>query len=169
MIQPDGTGLRAIPNAFGAKPTWSSDGTKFAFLGGASIDEFNFLNGTVRTLVEITGFSIPIEIMPQLSPKVVSLRETGRIRVAIVPAPEFAPVHQLDQTSLKFGRTGREQSLDSCSVDGVNLVCQFKTALTGFQPGDAIGILRATKVIRTLEGQEFRTPLEGRGAVQIVP
>lgn len=164
MIQPDGSGLQAIPNAVGLRPTWSPDGTKFAFSGNYDISEFNFLTATIRPLVELKGYFIPIDIMPGVPPKIVSLKESTRIRVAILSAPGFDLVQQFDQTTLTFGRTGDERSLDSCAVDGVNLLCQFKMALTGFRPGDTQGILRIMRV--TSEG---RTPFEGRGAVQIVP
>ena len=117
------------------------------------------------------GVVLPIEIMPGVSSKVISLKETGRIRVAIPSTSAslpllvgFDPVLQIDQTSLTFGRTGDEQSLESCAVDGRNLVCSFKTALTGFRPGETEGILRVLRVMGM-----GRMPLEGRGAVQIVP
>src|SRR2546422_1638148 len=177
MIQPDGTGLQVIPNTVASiKPMWAPDGDKFAFFHDFGIHEFNFLNGSFRPLVEIKGFLTPIDIMPGVSSKTISLKETGRIRVAILPAPAgrrplpaFDPVNHLSRTFLTFGRTGDERSLDSCSVEGSNVVCQFKTALAGFQPGDARGILRAWKVNRTPKGQEFSVPVEGRGALQVVP
>ena len=177
MIQPDGTGLQVIPNTVGSiKPTWAPDGNKFALFHGFGIHEFDFLNGKVRRLVEIKGFLIPIDIMPGVSSKTISLKETGRIRVAILPAPAgrrplpaFDPVNHLSRTFLTFGRTGDERSLDSCSVEGANVVCQFKTALAGFQPGDTRGILRARKVNRTPDGKEFSVPVEGRGTLQVAP
>jgi len=170
MVRPDGSGLEAILDAIGSKPTWSSEGTKFAF-SDDGIEEFNLLTGMIRPLVQLKGYFIPIEIMPGVSPKVISLKTTGKVRVAIPSAPVglpllagFDPVNQLDQTSLTFGRTGDEQSLDSCAADRMNLVCQFKTALTGFLPGDTDGILRVSRVM-----SNGRMPLEGRAAVQIAP
>jgi hypothetical protein len=126
--------------------------------------------------VRIAGFWIPIDILPGVSSKTISLKDTERIRVAILPAPArpsqpplagFDPVKQLGGAHLTFGRTGGEQSLDSCTQGGANLVCQFKTAQTGFRPGDTFGILWVREV--TPEGQEIGINFEGRGALQIVP
>jgi Tol biopolymer transport system component len=98
MIQPDGTGLQVILKSVkGWRPMWAPDGNKFAFLvinntrvipaRGGGIDEFNFLNGMVQPLVRIAGFWIPIDILPGVSSKTISLKDTERIRVAILPVP----------------------------------------------------------------------------------
>ncbi len=89
----------------------------------------------------------------------------SHIRVAILSAPAFDPVRQIDRTSITFGRTGGEHSLEFCGADDVNrdgvpdLVCQFDTSVTGFSRGVAQeGILRAMDVNRTrLEGRETVT------------
>lgn len=115
-----------------------------------------------------------IEIMPGTSPKVISLKGTSLIRVAIPSRSGFHPVQQVDRASVTFGRTGEEHSLDSCAADGANLVCQFKTTLTGFRPGGTQGIIRLVSVSTSHDystGRDltWRTRLEGRGTVQIVP
>jgi len=178
LIQPDGVGLQAIPSAVGVEPTWSPDRSKIAFSRagnyvsnyvpgpGPGIYEYEFSTGSVRPLVQLRGRFIVIDIMPGVPSKVISLKQTELIHTAILFAPDlgFNPVNLVDRASITFGRTGDEHSLTSCAEDGKSLVCDFKTALTGFQPGDTQGILR-------LVGG--KTPLrfncEGRGAVQIVP
>jgi Tol biopolymer transport system component len=184
MIQPDGANLQVIPNVTSGQPkwspwqpTWSPDGNKFAFVRAGDseyytdygIQEYNFSNGTIRALLELKGYFIAIEIMPGTSPKLVSLRETTLIRVAIPSQvqPELGSnwALHLDRTSFTFGRTGEERSLADCAEDGANLVCHFKTALTGFRPGDGQGILRFVTVYDST--RKFR--LEGRGTIQIVP
>src|SRR5712691_1647059 len=91
MVRPDGSGLEAILDAIGSKPTWSSEGTKFAF-SDDGIEEFNLLTGMIRPLVQLKGYFIPIEIMPGVSPKVISLKTTGKVRVAIPSAPVGLPL-----------------------------------------------------------------------------
>lgn len=177
MIQPTGTDLQAIPNAAGWQPAWSPDGTRFVFVragdyvhnvSGYGIYEYNVSSGAIRALVQIRGYFITIDIMPGVSPKVVSLKETALIRIVIRPHSGFDPVREIDQSSITFGRTGEERSLDSCAVDGVNLVCQFKTASAGFRAGDTQGILRLITVSTTL-GSTSRVRYEGRGTLRVVP
>lgn len=160
MVQPDGSGLEPIPNVLGAKPAWSPDGTKFAF-SDEGVYEFDFRSGAIRPLVQLKGYFITVDIMPGTRPNAISLKETGLIRVIIRSASGFDPVLDVNPISLTFGRTGDERSLTSCGPDGVNLVCHFRTAMTGFRTGDRIAILRAKHV----NGD----PLEGRGSIQVVP
>jgi hypothetical protein len=171
MIQPNGADLHAIPNVNGWYPTWSPDGAKFAFIrggdykynvSGPGIYEFNFSSGATRALVQFNGYFIAIDIMPGTSPKIVSLKGTTLIRVVIPAAGGFDPGQKIDRTSITFGRTGEERSLASCIRNGKNLICDFKTGLTGFRPGDTQAILR-------LAGNPNRLPLEGRGTIQIIP
>ncbi|HEU5393224.1 MAG TPA: hypothetical protein VFV36_00330 [Candidatus Methylomirabilis sp.] len=163
IIQPDGTGLATIPGADGIEPVWAPGGDRFAFRHGAGIHEFDFRTGRVRPLVEIHGYLIPIEIMPGIFPKVISLSTTPSIQVAVRAAPGFVddPANEVDRASLTFGRTGFEESLEGCSPAGADLLCRFTTSVMGFRPGDTIGIL--------LAGNSAGLPLEGRGRVRIVP
>lgn len=166
MVQPDGSGLQAIPNARGGEPTWSRDGDKLAYVGfDSTIHEANLATATTRTLVRIKGYFIPISVMADVSPKVISLRNTPRIRVVIHSVPGIDFLQGIDQASLRFGRTGDERSLDSCTVAGEDLICHFRTALTGFRPGDTQGILRVSAFI----SGSGRMPLEGRDSIQVAP
>lgn len=165
MVQPDGSGLHAIPNAVGGDPTWSPDGTRFAFHSNA-ISEFSFADGTIRPLIRLKGYYIAIDLMPRVSPKVINLKGTTPIQVAILSAPGFNPVLHIDPATLTFGRTGDERSLAFCAADEVNgdgipdQICRFEIPLTGFQPGDIGGILRFKRA---------GTWYEGRVALQIIP
>lgn len=171
MVQPNGSGLRVFSSALGLNPIWSSDGTKFAFGDGDGIHEFNLQNGTIRSLVQLKGFFIAIDIMPGVAPNVIRLKtdpkEIAPIRVAILSAPDFKPVQEINQASISFGPTGDEPSLAFCTADELNgdgvpdLICHFEIQPTGFRAGHTEGILRVMTV--------DRIRLEGRDTVQIVP
>ena len=73
--------------------------------------------------------------------------------MAILSAAEF-DARQIDVNSLRFGRTGQENSisrhphhgprfrLEDVNGDGrLDMVVEFETELTGFRPGDTRGIL----------------------------
>lgn len=172
-IQPDGSGLRVFPNSRGLDPTWSPDGTRFA-VGSGGIREFSISTNRARPLVQLRGYFIAIDIKPGDAPKSINLKSKGRIPVAILSGPDpfrfgltFNPVERIDRATPTFGRTGDEHSLVFCAADEINgdgipdLVCHFETELTGFQPGDTEGILRAMDT--------GRIRFEGRGPVRIVP
>lgn len=82
------------------------------------------------------------------------------IPVAILSTPEFNAPLMADRTSLTFGRTGEESSLYSCSEGGkdvngdglLDLVCHFKTQMTGFEIEDTKGFLKGT----TLDGSSVQ-------------
>jgi hypothetical protein len=91
-----------------------------------------------------------------------------KLDVAILSAAGF-DASQVDTTSLTFGHTGQEPSLDSCSADprdvngdGLNdLVCRFVIREGNFIPGDTQAILHG----KTLGG----TPFVGTAPVNVVP
>lgn len=176
MIQPNGTGLQTILNGTVGQPTWSPNAVKFAFIragdyaynvSGYGLYEFDLSSGMTRALVQIRGYFISIDIMPESSSTTISLKEVPMIKVVIPMQPDFDPKKQADEASVTFGRTGEEPSMSSCSVDGTNFVCLFKTELTGFRPGDTQGILRI--VTRFASDPSHKVRLEGRGTIQIVP
>lgn len=165
LIQPDGSGLQVVPNAIGDDVTWSPDGIRVAFSGGGNIYEFDFPDGSIRALARLQGYLIPIDIMPGTSPpNAINLGNATKILVAILSAPGFKPVWEIDQTSIAFGPTGDERRPISCVEQEVNqdrvvdLVCQFDAA-AGFSPTHTEGTLRAVDV----DG----IPLEGRDAVSV--
>ncbi len=74
----------------------------------------------------------------------------GTVPVAILPAPGFKPVTEVNKTTLRFGKTGTENSFKWCSIlqidwnhDGVpDLICRFSIRSAGLLAGDKTAILR---------------------------
>ena len=91
----------------------------------------------------------------------------GGIPVALLSSDIFNAM-DVDQTSLKFGSTGDEDSLKRCNRHGIDvnrdgrpdLVCHFDIGKANFEPGDAEGIVTGT----TQSGDAF----EGRGFLKII-
>jgi probable HAF family extracellular repeat protein len=112
---------------------------------------------------------VTIDIKPGSSENTVNPKSHGKIPVAILSTSDFNAPLRVNIASITFGRTGDEASLASCQAnaedvngDGLpDLVCHFKTELTGFQSGDTEGILKG----KTTEG----TPIIARDSVRIVP
>ena len=108
---------------------------------------------------------VTIDIRPYNKQNLIVLGKRPIIQVAIFSTTEF-DARQIDRSSLTFGRTGEEHSLIRC-LRGVDvnrdklkdLVCFFRTRLTGFQVGDTEGILRGT--------MQDGTPIEGRDEVVV--
>ena len=116
------------------------------------------------------GGCVGIDIKPGSFPNSINPNNEGRIPVAIFSNPSFDAPAKVDQTSLYFGRTGNEDSLDFCSgAEDVNgdslpdLVCHFTTNLTGFQKGNTQGILKG------LTNDSIPIFLLARDSVRIVP
>jgi uncharacterized delta-60 repeat protein len=112
---------------------------------------------------------VAIDIKPDSQRNQVNPTSRGRIRVAILSAPDFDALTMIDQNTVRFGRTGDEDSLLSCKKKGqdVNhdglrdLICEFSIRATGFRIGDTIGILTA----QTIDGVMLR----GSDSVKVVP
>ena len=115
------------------------------------------------------GTEVTIDIKPGSQTNPINIKSRGNIPVAILSTPDFNAPAMVNKTSLTFGKTGDEQSLAFCNKRGqdvngdrlLDLVCHFKTRLTGFQLGDTEGILKGL----TVDG----ISIEGRDAVRIVP
>jgi hypothetical protein len=111
---------------------------------------------------------VHIDIKPGSQSNPINPKSVGKIPVAILSTSDFDAPSEVDKTSLTFGRTGDELSLVSCNKKGedvnrdglLDLVCQFKTKLTGFKFGDTEGILKG----QTVDG----VPIEGRDSVNVV-
>jgi len=120
---------------------------------------------------------LSIDIKPKTPRNVIDLRSEGKVPVAILAGSGFNPLVEVERTSLRFGRSGDEDSLlrvgdgtkAACSGADVNgdglgdLVCDFQVALTGFYCGESTGILKA---VLPASGT---SPVEGRDYVAPVP
>jgi hypothetical protein len=98
---------------------------------------------------------------------VIDLGSKGKIPVAVLSTSDFNAPKQVDTASLKFGRSGNESSLASCSPpqdvnkDGLlDVLCHFSAQKTGFQLGDTQGVLTG----KTVGG----IPIRGTDSVVIV-
>jgi hypothetical protein len=119
-------------------------------------------------VVPETTLAIAIDVKPGTSHNLINAKSHGTIPVAILSSVTFDAPHEVDKSSVHFGRTGSEASLALCDaqpedVNGDGLldqVCHFQTSSTGFQPGDTVGILRGL----TVDGAS----IEGRDPVTIV-
>jgi len=91
----------------------------------------------------------------------------GGIPVALLSSVTFNAL-EVDQTSLKFGATGNEESLVRCNRHGVDvnrdgrpdLICHFDLGKAKFEIGDAEGIVTGAT--------DSGAPFEGRGFLKII-
>lgn len=164
LIQPDGSGLQGLPRTTGSNPVWSPDGTRITFDDGGHIYVFNLRDRTIKPLTQFNVVSIVIYIKPGFA-NTINPKTDDRIPVAILSAPWFDPVRQIDQASITFGPTGHERAPVSCVADEVNqdgvpdLVCHFDVAAK-FSPAHMEGILKANDVSGVF--------YEGRDAVKVL-
>jgi Tol biopolymer transport system component len=172
--QPDGTNLRRLGDVAGHDPSQLPDG-RILFLDEAmpskalsSISAYNPSTGLKQVLVDVQGYTTPIDIRPGKPANLINPRSLGKVQVAILSTRTFDATKSVNQRTLTFGRTGAEGSLAFCSKtfidmngDGIaDLVCRFDLRHAGFQMGDKAGVLRFTDV----EG----IPFEGRDAITTV-
>lgn len=111
--------------------------------------------------------AVPIDIKPYDSQNSINVRKKGRIEVAILSTSQFS-AQSVDVLSLRFGRTGNENSLSlnsrnqpntqlvDLNGDGLlDLVVRFELDLAGFQLGDTKGILTGfTSDGRAIHGED---------------
>jgi len=164
LIQPDGSGLQAFPSTSGSNPVWSPDGTEIAFERSGHIYVFDLSDRTAKPLTQLNALPIVIYINPGVA-NTINPKNKGNIAVAILSAPWFDPVRQIDQASITFGPIGSESNPASCAADEVNqdgvpdLICEFDVAAK-FAPTDTEGVLKA----KDANGFLF----EGRDAVNVL-
>src|SRR3990170_1710579 len=121
------------------------------------------LFGRITAIIQ----EVPIDIKPGSFPNSINLKSRVTIPVAILSTSDFDAT-TVDKTTLTFGKTGNEDSLEKCTksnedVNGdgrLDVVCHFRTQDTGFQAGDTEGTLRG----KTVDG----ITIEGRDSVRIL-
>jgi hypothetical protein len=115
--------------------------------------------------------TVGIDIQPGSTANLISLRKGSKVSVAILSTATLNAPSDVTRTSLTFGRTGDEASLDACArrakdVNGdgrPDLVCTFSTAKAGFQLGDTTGTLKGRTVSGTsIIGSDSVTVVSGR-------
>lgn len=113
---------------------------------------------------------VDIEVKPSNSEWTpINPKAKGRIPVAILSTENFDPMELVDPASLKFGRTGEEESLKRCKKqgrdvnrDGVrDMICFFSNRDSGFDFDTIEGVLTGSLV----DG----TNIEGRAPLKMVP
>lgn len=138
-----------------------------------------FTNGDYDLVLTHEGpdtLTVPIAIKPgstDLTP--LNPKAKGRLPVAVLSVPGFSPL-DVNPESLRFGATGKEESLVSCAGgkgkgglegedlngDGIpDLVCHFDRPACGFTLESAEGVLTG----HTRDGTAFL----GRGNLKVVP
>jgi hypothetical protein len=111
---------------------------------------------------------IEIDIKPDSDPNSINTKSRGKIPVALLSTPDFNAPIDIDADSLRFGKTGDEESLAFCNKHGedinndglLDLICHFEVQNSGFQQGDLVGVLSG----KTNSGQLIR----GEDSVNIV-
>jgi hypothetical protein len=123
---------------------------------------------TQTAIAEITvegtvdgGVAVPVglDIRPGTRRNVVDLDRRAPVPFALLSSADFDP-GSVDVDSLRFGRTGDEDSVIGCGlVVDLNrdrrrdLLCLFEVRRTGFQLGDTVGVLTGRTSIGTaIEG-----------------
>ena len=115
---------------------------------------------------ELAGSARSVQL--RVAPRMISLGATASARVTVLSAAGFNAPQQVIRSSLRFGRTGTEQSLQGCNApidvnaDGrPDLVCRYRVKATGLRVGDT----RATLAAQTFTGG----PIGGVRAITVVP
>src|SRR6185437_1699054 len=154
-------------------PAANANGANYASFTFQVQDDGGVLNGgvdldaTARTMtINVTpvnqSLQVGIDIKPGDSHNQININSDATIEVAILSSKSFNAM-SVDVSSLRFGETGTENSLNrshgspvftyrDVNHDGrLDLVVQFETDRTGLQSGDTVGVLTG----RLLNGQQF--------------
>lgn len=112
--------------------------------------------------------AVGIDIKPESDNNTINRSSRGSVPVAVLSADDFDAVEHVDASTLAFGRTGLERSLNRCGRGGedvngdgnLDLVCHFDIRHTELRVGD----LEATLTGRTTDGRR----ISGKDRVRII-
>ena len=119
---------------------------------------------TISPWVSIIGAKIAIS---PILPNIIFPASRLPVQVTIFSSSDFNASEEIDQSTLRFGRTGSQAMAQGCLKLGRNpdhksdLLCTFATRDSGFLLGDTVGLLRG----RTVEGKL----IQGSDRVKINP
>jgi Tol biopolymer transport system component len=169
-IQPNGTGLGKIADIIALDPAWTRNGNIIFsdILAKSSaitaITVLDPITGRKRLVTKVDGYLAVVDIRPYSNINYIWPQSKGQVGVAVISSPRFKPVTAVDRTTLRFGRTGTENSLSWCNDhemkdlnnDGIpDLVCRYSIRASGFTNSDTLGILRFTdKAGTAYEGKD---------------
>jgi uncharacterized delta-60 repeat protein len=123
-------------------------------LAGYSHNGIDYDFALARYHVGAAVQEVTIDIKPGSETNRINPNSGGRINVAILSTPEFDALTMIRWATIRFGRTGEEESLSACKTKGrdVNhdslpdLICMFSIPDARFMEGDTAGILTAQTV-----------------------
>jgi Tol biopolymer transport system component len=174
-VQADGTGLQKIGDVRGHEPVWLRDG-RILFVDEtlrskalSAVSVLTPATGARRVVADVQGQLTPIDIRPRKTPNRINPKSNGKVEVAILSTPTFDATKAVVQSSLIFGATGSEATLQDCRKDykDVNrdgrpdLICRFSPRNAGFQAASTVGVLRFDDA----QGNSY----EGRDSITIWP
>ena len=116
--------------------------------------------------IEIEGIpviDVDIDIRPGNPHNRVNLASHGKIPVALLSSPDFDAPKMVQPATLRFGKTGTENSLSACPAAAdlnhdklPDLLCLFDTAATGLTADDTKAILKGiTRTGEIMRAQAF--------------
>ncbi|MGJ7440127.1 pullulanase-type alpha-1,6-glucosidase [Aquipuribacter sp. MA13-6] len=122
---------------------------------------------TTAVFVEPTPLTIDVQVRDGDRPAPVNPRSRGVMPVVVLSQDGFDPVADVDVSSLRFGVSGTEDSVESCTAtqdrngDGVaDLLCRARVQATGVVAGTTELLLSGT----TVDG----TPLTGTAPIRTI-
>ena len=101
--------------------------------------------------------AIPLDIKPNSDPNSLNIGRPGVVSVALLSTDVLNTATQVVRSSLRWGPTGTEATVDRCGTEDANadglvdLVCKFQLSEAGFSLGNTLGIVTG----RLIDGTSF--------------